>query len=111
MRRPPEYKDEPLEAGFFPIPHYIRQVCDNIHDLAFLCSLAKCENRWAGTQEGWFYIGDVRLATMCMMSRDKLTDCRKRLNRRGLFEYRKGSSHSQTQYRLTWASAKLKSEA
>ena len=110
MRPPPTYKGEVLEAGFFPVPHYISQVCDNINDISFMCMLAKCENRWAGSQEGWFFIGDVRLSKMCRMSRNKLSECRKRLSKRGLLEFRKGSSHNQTQYHLTRASAKLKSD-
>ena len=102
------YKGAELEEGFFPLPHRILQVCDDIYDLAFLTVLAKCENRWAGREEGWFYIGDIRLAEMCKMSPHKLRQCRKKLITRALLECKVGSSHCQTQYHLTWASAKLK---
>ena len=110
MRPPPMYNGEELEAGFFPIPHYILQVCNDGYDLRFLTVLAKCENRWGGNTEGWFYISDGRLAKMCKMGTRHVGPCRRKSAKKGLLEFELGDARHETRYHLTWASAKLKTE-
>ena len=109
MKAPPVYKGRQLEDGYFPVPHYLFDLCETTKHQVFMINLLRCENRWTGKTEGWFHISDERLAKMCHMGKRQVCLCRDHFLKLKTIEVNIGGSHMETEYRIIWGSAKLKS--
>jgi hypothetical protein len=109
MKPAPNYRGRDLADGWFGVPHYLFDLCETPQEIAFMVALLKCENRWGGEDEGWFHVGDERLAKLSRIGRPMVAKCRRKFTEMGAIESRAGASHRETEYRIVWGSAKLKS--
>ena len=101
-----------LERGAFLIPHWLfdTQLKLTAHEKLFMVVLNKCENRYAGRTEEWFYVSDRKMAKLCGCSFTTLLRTRQSVVRHGFIQVEKGNPKAATRYLILQGSAKAKSE-